>query len=95
MKALPYFVGPNGDVITIADLPSPTGTRWTIRRKSEVVLAVQAGLLSLGDACIRYRLTLEEFSSWQRAIEKRGWSCATRRETDGCTNTAVELPQHG
>ena len=67
-----YIVGPNGDIITVADLPSPGTTRWVIRRKAEVVLAVHGGLLSLEDACRRYQLTAEEFSAWQRAIERYG-----------------------
>jgi hypothetical protein len=67
-----YIVGPNGDIITLADLPSPGTTRWVIRRKAEVVLAVHAGLLSLDDACRRYQLTAEEFGAWQRAIERHG-----------------------
>lgn len=67
-----YIVGPNGDIITLADLPSPRTTRWVIRRKAEIVLAVHGGLLSLDDACRRYQLTAEEFSAWQRAIERYG-----------------------
>jgi hypothetical protein len=67
-----YIIGPNGDVVTVADLPSPGTTRWVIRRKAEVVLAVNAGLLSLDEACARYRLTAEEFTSWQTAIERHG-----------------------
>lgn len=71
-KRANYIIGPNGDVVTVADLPSPGTTRWVIRRKAEVVLAVNAGLLSLGEACARYRLTAEEFHSWQTAIERHG-----------------------
>ena len=67
-----YIVGPNGDIITIADLPPPSTTRWVVRRKAEVVLAVHGGLLSFDDACRRYRLTAEEFSAWQQAIERYG-----------------------
>jgi hypothetical protein len=67
-----YIVGPNGDVITLADLPPPRTTRWVVRRKAEVVFAVHGGLLSLDDACARYRLTAEEFSAWQHAIERHG-----------------------
>lgn len=67
-----YFVGPCGNIVTMANLPSPTATRWVIRRKAEVVLAVHAGLLSFDEARARYRLTFEEFSSWQSAIEERG-----------------------
>ena len=34
--------------------------------------AVRGGLLSLDDACNRYRLTNEEFGAWQAAIDKHG-----------------------
>ena len=67
-----YIVGPNGDIITVADLPKPATTRWVIRRKAEVVLAVTGGLLTLDEACQRYRLTREEFFAWQTAIERHG-----------------------
>jgi hypothetical protein len=67
-----YIVGPNGDIITLADLPSPHMTRWVIRRKAEIVLAVHGGLLSLAEACERYQLTAEEFAAWENAIERHG-----------------------
>ena len=67
-----YVIGPTGTPLTINDLP-PSGTeRWVIRRKAEVVAAVRGGLLSLDDACSRYRLTNEEFGAWQAAIDKHG-----------------------
>lgn len=67
-----YVIGPDGSPLTIADLP-PSGTkRWVIRRKAEVVAAVRGGLLSLDEACDRYTLTVEEFLSWQRSIERHG-----------------------
>jgi hypothetical protein len=65
-------MGPDGAPLTIADLPPPSTKRWVIRRKAEVVAAVRGGLLSLGDACKRYRLTVDEFLSWQRSIERHG-----------------------
>ena len=71
-KRANYIIGPNGDVVTAADLPSPGTTRWVIRRKAEVVLAVRAGLLTLEEACTRYCLTADEFHSWQIAIERHG-----------------------
>jgi hypothetical protein len=64
-----YVIGPNGDVLTKADLPPPNTKRWVIRRKAEVVVAVRGGLLTLDDACRRYGLTPEEFAAWQRAVE--------------------------
>lgn len=54
------------------DLPSPTTKRWVARRKAQVVLAVQAGAISLTEACERYSLSVEEFLCWQRAIENNG-----------------------
>ena len=53
-------------------MPSPDTKRWVIRRKAEVVAAVRGGLLSLDEACDRYRLTVEEFLSWQRSIDRHG-----------------------
>ena len=64
--------GPEGKAITLADLPPPDTKRWVIRRKAEVVAAVRGGLISLDDACQRYSLSVEEFLSWQRAIENFG-----------------------
>ena len=64
--------GPDGNVLTLADLPSPNTKRWVARRKAEVVVAVKGGLLSLSDACERYKLTVEEFLSWQHAIRRHG-----------------------
>ncbi|RIA56905.1 DUF1153 domain-containing protein [Dichotomicrobium thermohalophilum] len=67
-----YVIGPDGSPLTIADLPPANTRRWVIRRKAEVVAAVRGGLLSLSEACDRYRLTIDEFLSWQRSIEKHG-----------------------
>ena len=66
-----YVTGPNGTPLSIADLPDP-GTRWVIRRKAEVIAAIRGGLLSLEDACDRYRLTIEEILAWQSHIERFG-----------------------
>ena len=41
-------------------------------RKGVVVAAIRDGLLSLEEACERYKLTLEEFLSWQRSIDRHG-----------------------
>jgi hypothetical protein len=67
-----HVVGPNGDVLTIADLPPPDIARWVPRRKAELVAAVCGGLISLNQACIRYRLTPEEFASWKNALDGTG-----------------------
>jgi hypothetical protein len=67
-----YVIGPDGSPLTIAELPPTNTRRWVIRRKAEVVAAVRGGLLSLDEACERYTLTVEEFLSWQRSIERHG-----------------------
>ncbi|KPP81655.1 MAG: protein of unknown function DUF1153 [Oceanicaulis sp. HLUCCA04] len=67
-----YVIGPDGSPLTVADLPAANTRRWVIRRKAEVVAAVRGGLISLDEACERYRLTVEEFLGWQRAIERHG-----------------------
>ena len=56
----------------LATLPPPGTKRWVIRRKAAVVSAVRAGLLSLEEACQRYHLSVEEFLSWQRLIDRHG-----------------------
>jgi hypothetical protein len=65
-------IGPLGHPLTLDDLPAPTTSRWVARRKAEVVAAVNGGLLSIQAACERYDLTLEEFASWQRAVDRDG-----------------------
>ena len=67
-----YVIGPTGEPLTLGDLPPAATDRWVIRRKAEVVAAVRGGLLSLEDACDRYRLTHEEFLGWQKSIERHG-----------------------
>lgn len=54
------------------DLPPPDTTRWVVRRKASVVAAVCSGALTVQEACRRYRLSLEEFLAWQRAVERHG-----------------------
>ena len=71
-QVLNYVVDSDGNPLTVSDLPPPTTKRWVIRRKAAVVVAVKAGLLTLDEACHRYRLTVEEFLAWQRAIESFG-----------------------
>lgn len=65
-------IGPLGEPLTVADLPPPNTRRWVVRRKAEVVAAVNGGLLSIDDVLDRYTLTLEEFASWQRAVDRSG-----------------------
>ena len=58
-------IGPDGQPMGLADLPSPKTKRWVARRKAEVVAGVEGGLLSIEQACRLYALTLEEFMGWE------------------------------
>jgi hypothetical protein len=71
-KGEKYVIGPTGAPLTLSDLPPGDTERWVIRRKAEVVAAVRGGLLSLDEACERYRLTNEEFIGWQKSIDQHG-----------------------
>ena len=63
-------IGPLGEPLTIDSLPPPNTRRWVVRRKAEVVAAVNGGLLTVDEVCDRYDLSLEEFASWQRAVDR-------------------------
>ena len=67
-----YVTGPDGDPLLPSDLPPANTKRWVISRKAVVVAAVRGGLISMEDACSRYRLTVEEYLAWQRAIDRFG-----------------------
>ena len=54
------------------DLPPPNTKRWVVRRKAAVVVAVLSGVITLEEACRRYRLSEEEFLAWRRAFETHG-----------------------
>ena len=51
------------------DLPPPDTKRWVTRRKTVIVNAVRAGVISLEEVRRRYELSAEEFLAWQRAID--------------------------
>lgn len=60
------------DSLSLANLPLPDTARWVARRKAQVVAAVQIGLLTLDEALVRYKLSIEEFTGWQRALYRHG-----------------------
>jgi hypothetical protein len=66
------IIGPLGELMTIETLPPTNTVRWVVRRKAEVVAAVNGGLLTIDEACERYSLTVEEFAAWQRAVARAG-----------------------
>ena len=65
-------IGPLGEPLTLDSLPPPDTTRWVVRRTAAVVAAVTGGLLTIDEVCARYGLTVEEFTSWQRAVDRSG-----------------------
>ena len=65
-------IGPLGEPLTLDSLPPSDTRRWVVRRKAEVVAAVNGGLLTIDEACERYTLTIEEFAAWQRAVDRSG-----------------------
>jgi hypothetical protein len=53
-------------------LPAPDTKRWVARRKAVIVDAVRSGVVDLEEVCRRYNLSVEEFLTWKRAIERHG-----------------------
>src|SRR4051812_15612304 len=68
----PRAIAPDGNLLTATNLPSPDTRRWVPSRKAIVVAAVRAGILSIEEACGRYRLTKEELAMWQLQVERHG-----------------------
>ncbi len=62
----------NGVSTPFVELPPANTRRWVVRRKAAVVQAVRGGFISLDEACRRYTLSVEEFLSWENAIERHG-----------------------
>mgnify|MGYP005993231553 CR=1 FL=1 len=62
----------DGTIMTRADLPSQTTRRWVASRKAAVVRAVVSGLIPRKDALEWYRLSEEEFSEWEAAVDQHG-----------------------
>ncbi len=65
-------LSPSGRPMTFEDLPPAATKRWVVRRKAEVVAGVHGGLISLKDACRRYRLSEDEFRSWESLLGSHG-----------------------
>ena len=53
-------------------LPPADTRRWVAQRKAQVVEAIQSGQLTLDEAWRRYRLSVEEFGAWKRALFRAG-----------------------
>lgn len=64
--------GPMGIPVTLGTLPPPDTRRWVVRRKAEVLAAINGGLLTAAEACARYRLSPEELELWQASVDRAG-----------------------
>jgi hypothetical protein len=71
--------GENVKIVRVSDrqkeldaLPSTKTRRWVTSRKEKVVKAVRTGLLTMTEACERYRLSEEEFRSWSSLLDRHG-----------------------
>jgi hypothetical protein len=67
LRYRPRWIGINGS--------RPTATGYQAlgdQAQSALVAAVRGGLLSLEEACERYTLTVDEYLSWQRSIDRYG-----------------------
>ncbi len=58
--------------MTEAELPPASIKRWGVRQKAMVVKAVQIGVISLDEACRRYKLLVDEFLTWQKLVSSHG-----------------------
>ena len=96
------IIGPLREIITRDTLPPANTTRWVASRKAQVVAAVESGLMTIDEVMLRYRLSLEEFYAWQRAMDRAGvsglrvaWSqqdrAARRRHREGVSTRLRQL----
>jgi len=68
--------GPDGN------LPRPDARRWYRRDKRRIVAAVRRGALGFREACLRYRLSYQEFVDWERASGADTPSWANRQDNE-------------
>ena len=80
MDTASYVIGPDGEKMTISDLPAPDTRRWVPRRKARVVAAVEGGLITPEEAFERYKITEEEYECWKAAMSRFGMRglCVTK-----------------
>lgn len=83
----PRIVSPQGSIPPQINLPPRDTTRWVASRKAQVVAAVASGQITIEEAMARYRLSLEEFAAWERALTRGGvkalrMACTGKRQAD-------------
>ena len=65
-------IGPLGEPLTLDSLPPPARRAGSSAARPRSSPPLRAGCLSVDEACKRYSLSLEEFTSWQRAVDRSG-----------------------
>ena len=65
---------PQTTIPQLSELPEipALNERWTMRRKAGLVLAVRSGRIPLEEACRVYKLSCDEFRTWERNIDRYG-----------------------
>ena len=74
---------PDGQILSVADLPQANLSRWTASRKLVVVRSVVYGLLTQHEAMDRYGLSDEEFTSWIKHFldhDQNGLKCTKLKD---------------
>jgi len=66
-----YALGPTGQ-ITVDSLPPANTSRWTARRKAEVIAAIHGKLITREWALKTYRWTEAELKYWEMSLAKFG-----------------------
>ena len=72
MNVASVVFGPCGDVLTRRELPPSFRLRWTARRKAEVVIAVETGILSLDEVATDICKRVSTLQATGAVIEKLG-----------------------
>ena len=87
-------IGPTGEPLTVENLPPPNPKRLVIRRKAEVVIAVNHVLICREEAYERYRISVEEFHNWEQQLAAHGFPGlrVTRRREDRRIDRHDSLP---
>lgn len=57
---------------SVPKLPPFSERRWTIRQKAVLVEAVRGGWVPVEEVCRLYALSVDEFLSWERDIDRFG-----------------------
>lgn len=62
----------DGRTVGVDGLPPGGTTRWGFKKKTIVVRAVAAGMLTLQETLDRYHMTEQEFRLWERGLSEGG-----------------------